>query len=101
MLEPHATLTRTTCVFKRIKGRPWFAVLLELETVLEIEPDVCMHRLFAEMHYIAVLSCALIMVHAVPDARGMCEPASNQLFLYVEKCDIKLLPYMDIQTCAH
>ncbi len=21
-LEPHATLTRTTCVFKRIKGRP-------------------------------------------------------------------------------
>ncbi len=27
-LEPHATLTRMTCVFKRIKGRPWFAVLL-------------------------------------------------------------------------
>ncbi len=27
MLEPHATLTRTTCVFKRIKARPWFAVL--------------------------------------------------------------------------
>ncbi len=22
MLEPHATLTRTTCVFKRIQGRP-------------------------------------------------------------------------------
>ncbi len=24
-------------IFKRTKGRPWFAVLLELETVLEIE----------------------------------------------------------------
>ncbi len=29
MFEPHATLTRTTCVFTRIKGRPWFAVLLQ------------------------------------------------------------------------
>ncbi len=26
MLKPHATLIRTTCVFKSIKGRPWFAV---------------------------------------------------------------------------
>ncbi len=29
MLEPHATLTRTTCVFKRIKGRPWFRCSVE------------------------------------------------------------------------
>ncbi len=27
MLEPHATLTRTTCVFKRIKGRPCLYVV--------------------------------------------------------------------------
>ncbi len=27
MFEPHATLTRTTCVIGRIKGRPWIAVL--------------------------------------------------------------------------
>ncbi len=57
-LEPHATLTRATCVIKRIKGRTWFAMLKKVVSSIVI--NIISRHCVAVISWFAVFCFSLV-----------------------------------------